>query len=144
MRNICKKHLCWSLFPIKKFKATLLQRDFNTGVFVLKNICKRVLLWGVISTRSGFCTSCPFKILVSERNYKNNLKLWISKNNLYNSHVMFICFTTKSRDFTKVFKDENPCFLNLHSVHTAKVLDHCVKSVQIRSFFLVLIFPYSE
>ena len=107
MRNICKKHLCWSLFPIKKFKATLLQRDFNTGVFVLKNICKRVLLWGVISTRSGFCTSCPFKILVSERNYKNNLKLWISKNNLYDSHVMFICFTTKSRDFTKIFKSEN-------------------------------------
>ena len=29
-----EKYMCWSLFLIKNFKATLLKRDSNTGVFL--------------------------------------------------------------------------------------------------------------
>ena len=42
---------------------------------------------------------------------------------------MFICFTTKSRDFTKIFKSENLFFLNLYSVHGARILDLSLKII---------------
>ena len=32
-------------------------------------------------------------------------------------------FTKKSCGFFQVFKNENLCFLNLHSVHAARMLD---------------------
>ena len=46
---------------------------------VLKNICERLLISDVILTtidikQSAFCTTFSFKILVSERKYKNTLK----------------------------------------------------------------------
>ena len=31
---LTEKYLCWSLFLIKNFKATLFKRDSNTGVFL--------------------------------------------------------------------------------------------------------------
>ena len=33
------------------------------------------------------------------------------------------CLTTKSRGFNQDFKNENLCFSNLYSVHTARILD---------------------
>ena len=62
---------------------------------VLKNIYKRLLLSDVASTRStgqsGFFTKYFFKILVSERKYKNNLKNFEPEKKIfYNSHI-YVC-----------------------------------------------------
>ena len=85
------KYLCWSLFLIKNFKATLLIRNWNTGVilWILQNFLKITYFEEHLQTgasiircyfdkinlkQSGFCTTYFFKILDSERKYKNNIK----------------------------------------------------------------------
>ena len=77
--------------------------------------------------QSGFCTTYPFKIHVSERKCKNNLKNCESQKeyftiliDIYNVYVMFYY---EIPWFYQDFKNENLCFLNLHSVHAARILD---------------------
>ena len=68
--------------------------------------------------QSGFCTTYPFKIHVSERKCKNNLKNCESQKeyftiliDIYNVYVMFYY---EIPWFYQDFKNENLCFLNLH------------------------------
>ena len=67
-------------------------------------------------SQSGFCTIYFFKFLVSERKYENNLKNRESQK----TNLMFYC---KIPWFYQDFKSENLYFLNLYSVHTARILD---------------------
>ena len=69
-------------------------------------------------TQSEFCTTSSFKILVSERKYKNNLKNREShKNIFYSSHgYVYVMFYYEIPLFYQDFKSENLCFLNLSSV----------------------------
>ena len=74
----------------------------------------------------GFCTNYSFKILVSERKYKSNLKNHESqKNTCYNSHIDndYVKFYYKIPWFYQDFKSENLCYLNLYSVHAARLLN---------------------
>ena len=75
--------------------------------------------------QSGFCTTYSFEILVSEGKCKNNLKnLGSQKNILYNSHIynVYIMLYCEIPWFHQDFKSENLCFLNLYSVHAARIL----------------------
>ena len=125
------KHLCWSVFLIKNFKANLLKRNSNTIAFlwILRNFtitCFKEQLWTAASIRcyfdttnlnqSGFCTTYSFKILVSEY--------------IYNSHVYY-----KIPWFYQHFK-ENLFFksvLSSHSENTGPVTRDHFKSSQMRN-----------
>ena len=54
----------------------------------------------------AFLQNIFFKILVSERKYKNNLKNLESEKNIFcNSHInVCVCFTKKSRGFAEILK----------------------------------------
>ena len=72
--------------------------------------------------QSGFCTTYSFKILISERKYKNkSQKLSISKRTF--TIIIYIMFYYKIPWFCQDFKSENLWFLNLYSVHAARILD---------------------
>ena len=81
---------------------------------VLKNICKRLLASircyfdTINSKQSGFCKTYSFKILVSERKYKNNLKNRESQKN-----ILQCMFHYKIPWFYQDLKSANLCFLNL-------------------------------
>ena len=78
------EYLCWSLFLIKSFKATWLQVFSCEYCGIFKITCFEEHLQMAASVRcyfdainlkqSGFCTTYSFKILVSERKCKINLK----------------------------------------------------------------------
>ena len=77
---------CWSLFLINNFKATLLKRYSDKDVFlwilqnfsrsfVLKNICKQLLLSEFLTIDCCAIAQPIFlKFLFQKRKYKNNLK----------------------------------------------------------------------
>ena len=72
------------------------------------------------SKAMGFCTTWSFKILVSERKYKNNVKNRESQKKYFTFliYIMFrSCLTTKSSGFT----GEN-LFFYMYSVHAARTL----------------------
>ena len=110
---------------IKNFKATLLKRDSNTGVFfgeycgVFKITCFEELLRKAATIR---CYFGKIKIPASERKYKNNHKNHESqkkkkkkKNPIITNtiliYIMFkYCFTTKSSESTKILKVKTRVF----------------------------------
>ena len=123
------KYLCWSLFLIKNFRETFLKRDSNTSVFfceycwIFKITCFEEHLrkaaftscyFDAISLKqSGFCITYYFKRLLSEREYKNNLKnLESQKNIFYNSHIfnVYVIFYNKIPWFYQKFRSANQCF----------------------------------
>ena len=75
-------------------------------------------------TQSEFCTTSSFKILVSERKYKNNLKNRESHKNIFNSShgYVYVMFYYEIPLFYQDFKSENLFFLILCSVHAARIL----------------------
>ena len=75
--------------------------------------------------QSGFGITYSFKILVSEGKNKNNLKNLKKKKKkkLQFSCTIYVIFYSEIWWFYQDFKNENLCFLNLYSVHTAKIQD---------------------
>ena len=76
--------------------------------------------------QSDFCPNCSLKILSSERKCKNNLINRESQKNIfYNSHKynVSVVLYYKILWFYQDFKSANLCFLNLYSVHAARILD---------------------
>ena len=76
--------------------------------------------------QSGFCKTCSFKIVVSDRKYKNYLKNCESQKK--NFFLQFLCnvyvmFYYEIPWFHQDFNGENLRFLNLYSVHAARILD---------------------
>ena len=73
---------------------------------VLKNICKRLLLSDVISTRSIWCNLAFSQPILLKILFQNeNIKIY------------------EIPSFYQEFKSENLWFLNLHSVDAARILD---------------------
>ena len=89
--------------------------------------------------QSGFCATYSFKIFISERKYKNNLKNR-EPQKIYIIQFSYTClcnFYYEILWFYQYFKSEHLCFLNLYSVHTARMLDLSleviVKPAQLRN-----------
>ena len=136
------KYLCWSLFLIKNFKATFLKRDSITEFSceywqIVKITCVEQHVRTAASIRcyfdminlkqSGFFTTYSFKILVSERKYKNNFKNRESQKNIfYNSHI-YNCVIIKLKSV--LFKS----VLSSHSQNTGPVTRGHVKLSQMRN-----------
>ena len=75
--------------------------------------------------QSDFGITYSFKILVSEGKNKNNLK---NRESQKKKKIQFLCtiyviFYSEIWWFYQDFKNENLSFLNLYSVHTAKIQD---------------------
>ena len=78
--------------------------------------------------QSDFGITYSFKILVSEGKNKNNLKNRESqkkkkKKKIQFSFTIYVIFYSEIWWFYQDFKNENLSFLNLYSVHTAKIQD---------------------
>ena len=67
--------------------------------------------------QSDFCTTYSIQILVSEGKCKNDHES--QKKKKKNDNM----FYNKIPWFKQHFKNTNPCFLNLYSVHAARILD---------------------
>ena len=71
--NIHRKIACWTFFLIKNVEETLLKRNSDTGVFlwILRNILKNIWCYFdmINQNQSGFCTTCFFKIPVTEQKH---------------------------------------------------------------------------
>ena len=88
---------------------------------------KSVSIWCYFDTinlkQPGFCTTHYFNVLVSERKYKNNLKNRELKKKKFFLQSSYICLSNALLQNSVVFtKSENLCFLNLYSVHAARIL----------------------
>ena len=89
--------------------------------------------------QSGFCATCSFKILVSERKCKNNLKNRKSQKNYFKILVSIMyteCFSTKIRGFPKILKKKICDFkpvLSSSNEHSGTVTRDHVKSSQMRN-----------
>ena len=89
--------------------------------------------------QSGFCATCSFKILVSERKCKNNLKNRKSQKNYSKILVSIMyteCFSTKIRGFPKILKKKICDFkpvLSSSNEHSGTVTRDHVKSSQMRN-----------
>ena len=119
-QDFCNIH---GLFAIKNFKANLLKRDSNTGVFLVVNfaqflrspVLKNIYKW---SQKSW--------ILRKKINKQNKQTNKLTKNNrFYNSHIynVYVMFYYEIPWFYQIFKSENLYFLNLYPVHAAKILN---------------------
>ena len=75
--------------------------------------------------QSGLCTTYSFKVFVSELKYKNNLKNRQSSQKIYNSNInnIYLIFYLEIQWFYQDFESENLRFLNLYSIHAARMLD---------------------
>ena len=75
--------------------------------------------------QSDFGITYSFKILVSEGKNKNNLKNLNKKKKkkLQFSCTIYVIFYSEIWWFYQDFENENLSFLNLYSVHTAKIQD---------------------
>ena len=93
---------------------------------VLKNICKWLLLqdfiliWS-IKSNLAFAQTYSIKIIVSENAKLVNLKKKKKKKVL--AYYVYLMFYYEILWFDQDFKSENLCFLNLYSVHAARILD---------------------
>ena len=98
------------------FKITCFEERLSTAASI------RCYFDTINLKQSGFCTIYSFKILVSERTYKNNLR---NCELFYHSHIytVSVIFFFKTQWFYQGSKSENLCFLNLFSVHAARTLD---------------------
>ena len=108
------------------FKITCCEEHLRTAASI------RWFFDNIYLRQSGFCTTYSFKILISERKCKNNLKNCESKKKYSNIQILkqttfMQCFATKSHGgpmFYQDFKNENICFLNLYySVHATRIPD---------------------
>ena len=75
------------------FKITCFEEHLRTAASI------RYYFDTINLTQSDFCTAYSFKIHVSERKYKNNLKNRESQKNF-----TILTYITKSSGFTKIFK----------------------------------------
>ena len=81
--------------------------------------------------QSDFCTTYSIQILVSEGKCKNDhesqkkkkKKKKLKKNKQNKNKKNDNMFYNKIPWFKQHFKNTNPCFLNLYSVHAARILD---------------------
>ena len=147
------KYLCWSLFLIKNFNPTLFKRDSSIGSFLwmFQNFwlvtCLEKHLRTAASVRCyfdtinlnqyAFCTTHSFKILISERKYKNSLKNGeyqnidnnYNNNNNINCHIyVHVMFYYVMLWFYQNFKSEN-----LKVVNTGLITRDHVESPQMRN-----------
>ena len=123
---------------IKNYKATSLKRDSNTGIRTAASI--KCYFDTINLKQSYFCTTYSFKILVSERNIKIiskivNLKKKKKWQSSYTVYDIYVVFYHEMPWFYQDLKSKNLYFLNLYSVHAARILhlslDH-FKSSQMR------------
>ena len=107
------------------FKITCFEEYLQTAASI------DVILTGSILKHSGFCTTYSSKILFWELKYKTTLKNRESQKKkkkkrlqfLYTVYNVYVMFYYKIPWFYQDFKSENLRFLNLHSVHAAKIRD---------------------